>query len=94
MTVKSIEDRIQDLEAQKARLRERERKLKNAIAEKERKARTRRLIQTGAIVENIYGAPIEDARREALKKFLQDNEQEFKKALHGATLQHKTKATR
>lgn len=77
MPRKSSEEKIADLEKQievaKARLREEKAKKKHADKVKERKERTHRLIQIGAICEEVYGKPItEGSMQNALRQFLQD----------------------
>lgn len=76
-TKEKIEQRIKQLQAELQK--------KNAIEkERARKARTKRLIEVGAIVENVLGSTIEKDRLPLLKKFLEEQEQRgqfFSKAL-------------
>lgn len=52
---KTEEERIHELELKMAQLAERKKLLEKRLREKERKARTRRLIQVGAIFESYFG---------------------------------------
>lgn len=63
--INKIEEKINQLKAQKQAILAREK-------EKERKARTRRLIQIGAIVENMGIDNIELANK--FKSYFEDNE--------------------
>ena len=70
-----LEDERKKLEIQKARIRELSAKVRTAEKKQERKERTHRLIQIGAIVEEVYGKPItEGAMQNALRRFLQDQD--------------------
>lgn len=52
---KSIEERLADIQKRKQQLAEQEKLIKARISQKERKERTRRLIQEGAILEKYLG---------------------------------------
>lgn len=70
-----LEDERKKLEIQKARIRELSAKVRTAEKKQERKERTHRLIQIGAICEEIYGDAItEGAMQDALRQFLKDQE--------------------
>lgn len=59
---KSMEERLEDIQKRKQQLIEQERLIKARMSQKERKERTRRLIQEGAIFEKYLGsASLEDA---------------------------------
>ena len=63
------------LDIQKARLKELKAKQKTEARKQERKDRTHRLIQIGAICEEVYGDAIsEGAMQEALRQFLRDQD--------------------
>ena len=79
MPRRSYEEQIADmekkLEIQKNRLKEIKARKKAEEKSKERKERTHRLIQIGAICEEVYGEPItEGALQDALRKFLRDQD--------------------
>lgn len=64
----SAKEKLDALEKREAKIKEQKRKLKLQISQKERKERTRRLIQIGAIVESITETEITDL--EAFKKYV------------------------
>jgi hypothetical protein len=57
---KSIEERIGELKKRQDQLKAQERKLKARVSERERKARTKRLIETGAVLEKKTGIQLVD----------------------------------
>lgn len=57
---KSIEERIGELKKRQNQLKAQERKLKARVSERERKARTKRLIETGAVLEKKTGIQLAD----------------------------------
>lgn len=57
---KSIEERIGELKKRQDQLKAQERKLKARVSERERKARTKRLIETGAVLEKKTGIQLAD----------------------------------
>ncbi len=63
-----------DLAEKRKRLNAEIQKVRNFEASKERKARTRRLIQLGGIVEQVYSKPISDGQLELFKKFLDEQQ--------------------
>ncbi|WGS70290.1 hypothetical protein [Lactiplantibacillus plantarum] len=54
--IKKMEDRIAKLDAQQKQLKAKKRALRNRISQQNRKARTKRLIEKGAILEKFQGA--------------------------------------
>lgn len=75
---KTAIEQLETLNKKQEQMKAQEKLLKQRIAEENRKARTKRLIQIGAEVESVYGKPIEDEKLIRLRKFLQ--EQEFRGA--------------
>lgn len=72
---KSPEEQLQDVEAKIKQLQARKQKLKNAQSKKERAARTKRLIERGAIMEKAWREyfpddDIEDLDNKKLEKKL------------------------
>lgn len=72
MTRKTIDERIEDLKKKQDQLKAQERALKARKSLQERKARTKRLIEIGAAIENVLGRPIEKEDLPKLTKFLED----------------------
>ena len=75
--MKSYDERIAELNAKKeqkekelAELKAKERKLLQEKKTLERKDRTKRLIETGAIIENVLGRPVEDEDIEPIKQLI------------------------
>lgn len=66
----SIKEQRAKLQARIAKLQAREKKLAADEKEKERKARTKRLIEIGAVVESVVGHPIEKENLENFKSWL------------------------
>lgn len=54
--IKKMEDRIAKLDAQQKQLKAKKRALRNRISQQNRKARTKRLIEKGAILEKFQGS--------------------------------------
>lgn len=75
MARKSLEERLQNLEEKRKQLEAKEQRLRSIAKEKERKERTRRLIQIGAIMDSIGIDTLEKAEKykEFFKKVLADN---------------------
>lgn len=67
---KSIEEQIAENKERIKRMQERNRKLMQRQSEKERKARTRRLIEVGAIVEKAHGSEYDERDRQTLSQGL------------------------
>ena len=81
---RSIDERISELQEKQRQLKEQEKKLRAQQSQTERKARTKRLIEIGATVENVLGKPITKDDLPKLKSFLEQQEQRgqyFSKAL-------------
>lgn len=73
----NLTEKMNQYEAQKKQLEKR-------LAEEQRKARTKRLIEIGASVESVYGKPIENEKLLNLINFLNEQENRgnyFSKAL-------------
>lgn len=82
---KNIDDRLKKIREQKNLLIEKEKKLIAQQKTQDRKARTKRLIEIGAIVESVLGRPIQQDELSNLKKFLQQQESRgefFSKAMN------------
>lgn len=84
---KTAIEQLENLNKKQEQMKAQEKLLKQRIAEENRKARTKRLIQIGAEVESVYGKPIEDEKLIRLRKFLQ--EQEFRGAFLTKALERK-----
>ena len=76
--MKSYEERIAELDAKKeqkekelAQLKAKQKKLQQQQKALERKARTKRLIETGAMVESFLGRPIEQEDIEPIKQLIE-----------------------
>lgn len=72
---RSIDERISELQEKQKQLKEQEKKLRAQQSQTERKARTKRLIEIGATVENVLGRPITKDDLPKLKSFLEQQEQ-------------------
>ena len=75
--LKSYDERIAELNAKKeqkekelAELKAKERKLLQGKKALERKARTKRLLETGAIIESVLGRPVEEEDIEPIKQLI------------------------
>lgn len=82
MERKSVQEKIDEiekkLEKQRVAVKASEtelKRLKNAASAAERKARTKRLIEIGAVVEHVLGRPIEKSDLPALQSALEELEQ-------------------
>ena len=71
---KTYDEQLDELIKKQEQLKAKERALKKRHAEEERKKRTRRLIEIGAIVESVLGRPIIDDDKLKLKAFLERQE--------------------
>lgn len=68
---KSINERIAALEEKEKQLKAQKKKLKAQQSQAERKARTKRLIETGAVLEKALGISLDtEAKRQALLDIL------------------------
>lgn len=65
---KTTQERLKEIEEQKLKLLERERELKKKLTNEKRNARTRRLIQLGALTEKFFN--IEEITPDEYEKFL------------------------
>lgn len=84
-TRKTDEQRLLELKKQMEQLKAKEKIIKTRQSEKQRKARTKRLIEIGAVVESVLGRPIEKEDLPKLKKFLEEQEDRghfFSKAMN------------
>ena len=78
------EDRIERLNRQIAELEKKKKEVLRNISTEQRKQRTRRLIQAGAIVESVMNRPLEEADLPKLQSFLwrqERNGRYFSKAM-------------
>ena len=85
MTQRTFDERINELVERQEQLKAQEKALRKRQSEVERKKRTRRLIETGAIVESVLGRSLTDQDKVRLKYFLQLQEQRggfFSKAMN------------
>lgn len=81
---RSLDERILELQEKQKQLKAQEKSLKNKQSQSERKARTKRLIEIGAVVESVLGKPIEKEDLPKLKSFIEIQEQRgnwFSKAM-------------
>ena len=76
--MKSYEKRIAELDAKReqkekelAQLKARQKKLQQQQKALERKARTKRLIETGALIESVLGRPVEQEDIEPIKQLIE-----------------------
>ena len=76
--MKSYEERIAELDAKReqkekelAQLKTRQKKLQQQQKALERKARTKRLIETGALIESVLGRPVEQEDIEPIKQLIE-----------------------
>ena len=78
VALKSYEERIAELDAKReqkekelAQLKARQKKLQQQQKALERKARTKRLIETGALIESVLGRPVEQEDIEPIKQLIE-----------------------
>ena len=78
IALKSYEERIAELDAKReqkekelAQLKAKQKKLQQQQKALERKARTKRLIETGALIESILGRPVEQEDIEPIKQLIE-----------------------
>lgn len=74
MAGRTIDERIADNRKKQEQLRAEEKALKKRQAQAERKARTRRLIEIGGIVESVLGRSVTDDDKNRLLNFLKKQE--------------------
>lgn len=80
MTRKTDEERLKELEDKMDRIKARKQQVENRIKQKERKERTRRLIQVGAIFEKYFEIEDEEQAEQvsyALKNYVEKNKSNF-----------------
>ena len=94
--MKSYEERIAELDAKReqkekelAQLKAKQKKLQQQQKALERKARTKRLIETGAMVESFLGRPIEQEDIEPIKQLIEyyRNKKQSGQLIHTPKLQ-------
>ncbi|MBS6560505.1 MAG: relaxasome subunit MobC [Clostridiales bacterium] len=73
-TRKTDEEKLLELQRKMEQLKAQEKAIKARQAQAERKARTKRLIEIGAIVESVLGKSIEKEELPKLKTFLEEQE--------------------
>ena len=78
IALKSYEERIAELDAKReqkekelAQLKAKQKKLQQQQKALERKARTKRLIETGAIIESVLGRPVDPDDIEPIKQLIE-----------------------
>lgn len=71
---KGISEKIQECDDKIAQIKAQKRKLLSREKEQERKARTKRLIEVGAVVESVLGEAIKKEDLSLLKSFLEQQE--------------------
>ena len=74
MTRRTYDERIEELEKRQEQLKAQERQLKKRQSAEERKRRTKRMIEMGAIIESVLGRPATDDDKERLQAFLRKQE--------------------
>ena len=96
IALKSYEERIAELDAKReqkekelAQLKAKQKKLQQQQKALERKARTKRLIETGAMVESFLGRPIEQEDIEPIKQLIEyyRNKKQSGQLIHTPKLQ-------
>ena len=94
--MKSYEERIAELDAKReqkekelAQLKAKQKKLQQQQKALERKARTKRLIETGAMVESFLGRPVEQEDIEPIKQLIEyyRNKKQSGQLIHTPKLQ-------
>ena len=74
MAKRTYDERIEELMRKQEQLKAQERQLKKLQNVEERKKRTKRLIEMGAIIESVLGRPVTDEYKERLRSFLRKQE--------------------
>ena len=96
IALRSYEERIAELDAKReqkekelAQLKAKQKKLQQQQKALERKARTKRLIETGAMVESFLGRPIEHEDIEPIKQLIEyyRNKKQSGQLIHTSKLQ-------
>lgn len=78
MSQKTIDEKIMETETKLKQLKAREKEIRKRETEAERKKRTRRLIELGAIVESVLGRPTTDSDKIKFEAFLRKQEKSGK----------------
>lgn len=84
MANKTDAERIEALQLKQKQLKEQEKRIRARLSEKKRKARTKRLIEIGGVVEKVLGKPINKEDLPKLMSFLEQQERNgnyFSKAM-------------
>ena len=71
---RTYDERLEELANRQAQLKAQERQLKKRQSAEERKHRTKRLIELGAIVESVLGRQATDEDKDRLQAFLKKQE--------------------
>ena len=96
IALKSYEERIAELDAKReqkkkelAQLKAKQKKLQQQQKALERKVRTKRLIETGAIIESVLGRPVEQEDIEPIKQLIEyyRNKKQSGQPIHTPKLQ-------
>ena len=74
MMRRTYDERIEELVKRQEQLKAQERQLKKQQSAEERKRRTKRLIEMGAIIESVLGRPTTDDDKDRLQAFLRKQE--------------------
>ena len=74
MAAKTFDERLEELQKKQQQLKAQEAALKKRKAEEDRKARTRRLIELGGIVESVLGRKTVDEDKVRFMNFLKKQE--------------------
>ena len=73
MDRKTEEERLKELEEQMEKIKARKQKIESQLRTKERKKRTRRLIQVGAIFESYFGKGLDEKEAEKIAFAVKDH---------------------
>lgn len=90
MATRSYDERIEELRKKQMQLKKREQQLRKEHTETERKKRTKRLIELGAIVESVLGRDTDEEDKKRLMNFLKKQEingKYFSKAMNASVAQ-------
>ena len=71
---RTYDERIEELAKRQEQLKAQERQLKKRQSAEERRRRTKRLIEMGAIIESVLGRPTTDDDKDRLQVFLRKQE--------------------
>ena len=80
--ISKLEEQIANAKAQKAKIEQRIARLKSEQSKRERNARTKRLIEIGAVVEKFAGVSIEREDLPALEAFLYNYQAKLREQLN------------